>query len=61
VKRRELIRHLKIHGCYLEREGGNHSVFRNPANGRCVPVARHNEIKETTARALCDQLGIPRP
>ncbi|MBI4822083.1 MAG: type II toxin-antitoxin system HicB family antitoxin [Deltaproteobacteria bacterium] len=35
--------------------------YRNPTNGRCAPVPRHNEIKDTLCRVICDQLGIPRP
>ncbi len=61
MKRLDLIRHLTRHGCGLDREGVNHSIYRNPVNGRCAAVARHREIKETVARAICDQLGIPRP
>jgi mRNA interferase HicA len=61
VKRRDLIRHLERHGCSLDREGANHSIYRNPDNGRCAAVPRHREIKETTARAICDQLAIERP
>jgi mRNA interferase HicA len=61
MKRRELVRHLEKHCCYLDREGSNHSIYRNPANGLCAPVPRHLEIKETTARTICDQLGISRP
>ncbi|NUQ61707.1 MAG: type II toxin-antitoxin system HicA family toxin [Pirellulales bacterium] len=61
MKRRDFIRHLEGHRCYLDREGANHSIYRNPGNGRCAAVPRHREIKETTARTICDQLGIPRP
>ncbi|HUY91196.1 MAG TPA: type II toxin-antitoxin system HicA family toxin [Pirellulales bacterium] len=61
MKRRALIRHLERHGCVLDREGARHSIYRNPANGRCTPVPRHREIKDTLARAICDQLGVPRP
>jgi len=61
MKRRDLIRQLTRNRCLLEREGGNHSIYRNPANGRCTAVPRHREIKETVARTICDQLGIPHP
>ncbi|MBI3273376.1 MAG: type II toxin-antitoxin system HicA family toxin [Planctomycetes bacterium] len=61
MKRREIVRHIRSHGCYLDREGANHSIYRNPANGRCSAVPRHTEVKDTLARAICDQLGIPRP
>lgn len=60
MKRRDLIRHLLRYGCYLDREGAKHSIYRNPANGRCVAVPRHREIKETTARMICDEIDIPR-
>jgi predicted RNA binding protein YcfA (HicA-like mRNA interferase family) len=61
MKRRDLVRHLENQGCSLDREGGRHSIYRNPANGRCASVPRHREIKDTVGRAICDQLGIPRP
>jgi predicted RNA binding protein YcfA (HicA-like mRNA interferase family) len=40
---------------------GRHTIYRNPANGRCTAVPRHRESKDTTARAICDQLEVPRP
>jgi hypothetical protein len=61
MKRRDLIRHVERHGCVLDREGRRHSIYRNPANVRCAAVPRHREIKETTARKICDELEIPRP
>ena len=61
MKRRNLIAHLERNGCYLDREGANHSVFRNPTNGRCAAVPRHREVKDTTARAICDALAVPHP
>jgi hypothetical protein len=59
MKRVDLDRHLVSHGCDLDHEGANPSIFRNPANSRCAAVPRHREIKDTTARGICDQLGIP--
>jgi mRNA interferase HicA len=61
MKRVDLIRHLTNHNCVLDREGANHTIYRNLANGRCTAVPRHREIKETLVRAICGQLGIPRP
>jgi mRNA interferase HicA len=61
VKRQALLKHLRNHGCRLKREGGRHSVWWNPETGDRAPVPRHNEIKDTTVRAICDQLGAPRP
>jgi mRNA interferase HicA len=61
MKRRDLIRHLRQNGCTLDREGARHSIYRNPANGRCAAVPRHREVKDTVARVICDELEIPRP
>jgi predicted RNA binding protein YcfA (HicA-like mRNA interferase family) len=33
MKRRDLIRHIEVHGCELLREGGNHSVYVNRVLG----------------------------
>ncbi|MCE9527234.1 MAG: type II toxin-antitoxin system HicA family toxin [Planctomycetales bacterium] len=59
MKLRDLIRHLRKHGCVLAREGSDHSIWENPANGRRTAVPRHREILNPTARAICRQLGIP--
>jgi predicted RNA binding protein YcfA (HicA-like mRNA interferase family) len=61
VKRRDLLRHLRSHGCRFFREGGNHSIWENPASGQRTAVGRHRDIPEFTARRICKQLGIPEP
>lgn len=61
MKRADLVRHLRAHGCELYREGGKHSVFRNLSTNQVAAVPRHTEIKELTARRICDDLGVPRP
>jgi predicted RNA binding protein YcfA (HicA-like mRNA interferase family) len=61
MKHVDLIRHLTQHGCQLDRQGARHEIYVNPANNLKASVPRHREIKETTARKICDQLGIPRP
>jgi mRNA interferase HicA len=58
VKRQELVSHLQRQGCHLEREGGRHSIYKNPANGASVPVPRHAEIENRLARKICQQLAI---
>jgi len=42
----------------LEREGGRHMIYTNPANGAEVPVPRHAEIDNRLARKICQQLSI---
>jgi len=61
MKRRDLERHLREHGCKLLREGGNHSVYWNPADRRTSSVPRHREVSDLLARKICRDLGIPEP
>jgi predicted RNA binding protein YcfA (HicA-like mRNA interferase family) len=61
VKRADLIRHLEKHGCVFVREGGNHTIYKNSANGSMSSIPRHREVKEVLARKICDDLNIPRP
>ncbi|MGD9633863.1 MAG: type II toxin-antitoxin system HicA family toxin [Pirellulales bacterium] len=61
MKRRDLLEHLTLHGCRFVREGGEHSIWENPANGRRTSIPRHREIVEFTARRICRQLGVPDP
>ena len=61
MKRRDLLRHLRQHGCQFVREGGEHSIWENPANNRRSSVPRHREILDYTAVEICKQLGIPNP
>lgn len=58
MKRRDLIRHLELHGCELLREGGRHSVFVNRAKRKTSTVPRHQEINDFLARKICRDLDI---
>jgi predicted RNA binding protein YcfA (HicA-like mRNA interferase family) len=61
MQRRELIRHLKAHGCELLREGAKHSVYYNENTQRTSTVPRHREVKNPTAIRICKDLGVPDP
>ncbi len=61
MKRRDLIRHLKKHGCELLREGSNHSVFVNRAKRKSATVPRHREINDFLARNIFRDLEVPEP
>jgi mRNA interferase HicA len=61
VKRTDLIRHLRAHGCELLREGGNHSVFVNRAAGKATSLPRHREINDFLARKICRDLEVVEP
>ena len=59
MKRVALVRHLRVHGCVLKREGRSHSLWTNPTNGNAEAVPRHVEIVNVLARKICRGLGIP--
>jgi mRNA interferase HicA len=59
VKRGDLLRHLRTHGCHLKREGRLHSLWTNPATGAVETVPRHTEIPDVLARKICRRLSVP--
>jgi predicted RNA binding protein YcfA (HicA-like mRNA interferase family) len=59
VKRGDLLRHLRRHGCHLKREGGSHSLWANPRTGAIEAVPRHVEISDKLARKICRGLAVP--
>jgi mRNA interferase HicA len=61
LKRLELERDLREHGCEQLREGANHAVWTNQARDLRSPILRHREIPGGTTRAICRQLGVPPP
>lgn len=56
MKRRDLEKRLRIAGCFLKREGANHSIWINPKNGVTEAVPRLNEIKEPLAKKILKRL-----
>ena len=61
MKLAALVRHPRMRGCRLLREGGNHSIYLIPSNRRTSSVPRHREIDEFLARKICRDLGVPEP
>ena len=61
MKRHELLRHLRVNGCILKREGAKHSLYMNPLKGVVETVPRHVEIDNRLAEKICNRLGIPEP
>lgn len=59
MKRTAFLKHLKQHGCTLVREGGNHSLYLNPKNGKQSTVGRHPELSNLMCKIICKQLEIP--
>jgi mRNA interferase HicA len=58
MKRRELERHLRAHGCRQVDEGGNHARWAGLHGERSV-VPRHREIDYGLTRKICRQLQVP--
>lgn len=58
MKRKDLIYYLNKNGCFLVREGANHSVFYNKETKRTSAVPRHNEVDNFLAKKICKDLGI---
>ena len=59
MKRVDLIRHLQRFGCDLLRQGGSHTVFVNRQARKPSAVPRHSEIKDPTARKICEISRYP--
>jgi len=60
MKRVDLVRHIRLHGRRLVREGGRHSIFKNTLLGKTSSVPRHAEIDDFLAAKICRDLGIPK-
>jgi predicted RNA binding protein YcfA (HicA-like mRNA interferase family) len=60
VNRKALERHLRREGARFERNGSKHAIWRGPQGDKAT-IPRHKEIKEGTAHAICDQLGVRSP
>jgi predicted RNA binding protein YcfA (HicA-like mRNA interferase family) len=58
MKRNKFVKHLEENGCVFVREGGSHTLYRNPANGKISTVPRHPDIKENLCRKICKDLDI---
>ena len=59
MKRGDLLRHLRHHGCFLKREGASHSLWLSPTNGKGEAIPRHTEISNKLARKIRRCLGVP--
>ena len=57
MKRRDLIQRLEAAGYRLERDNGDHTIYAKP---RCrpLPVPRHRELNENTAKAILKAAGL---
>lgn len=61
MKRTALMRHIEAHGAIYVREGGEHTVYKNPQTNRSTSIPRHTEINAITAERICKALNVPKP
>ena len=61
MKLKDLIKHIERNGCIFKREGGSHTIYKNPSNGAMTSIPRHREIKVNLVKKICGDLGIKRP
>lgn len=54
MKLKDLIKHLEASDCRFVREGGSHTIFKDPATGRMTAATRHREVKKNLARKICN-------
>ena len=59
MKRSDLVRHLRAHGCELLREGGRYSWWHNPALNKRSALPRHSEISDNLGQEDLQRLGNP--
>lgn len=60
MKYSEITRRLKSAGCYIKKEGSNHTLWYSPITGRMFPVSRHKseEAKRLTLKSISEQSGV---
>ena len=59
MKRHELMRHLALHECRIEREGSRHTILVSMRTGVKTALPRHTEIENRLAVKICKQLDVP--
>lgn len=57
MKRRDLVKLLSQTGFKLERDDGDHSIYKKTGS-RSVQVPRHRELNELTAKAILKAAGV---
>lgn len=57
MKRRDLVKLLSKAGYKLERNSGDHTIYKKNG-GNSVQVPRHNELNELTAKAILKIAGV---
>ena len=59
MKRVARLRHLRVHGCVLKREGRSRSLWTNAEKGRVEAVPRPTAIADLLTRWIFRGLRVP--
>ena len=57
IKRRDILKYLEENGFFFQREGGNHTIYKN-GKGIRVSVGRHNTFERKEANQICKEAGL---
>ncbi len=60
MKRSVFIKYIHANGCRLDREGANHSLYKNSSTGKKSAIPRHTELPDMLCNVICKQLGVPK-
>lgn len=60
MKYSELEKEIKQIGCYILKEGANHTIWFSPVTGKKFPVSRHKtqEVPTGTLKSIRKAAGI---
>ena len=56
MKKNELLKILTGMGVIFVRHGGEHDLYIQPKTGVIIPIPRHREIKDLTAKNIIKKL-----
>jgi len=57
MKREKLLKEIRATGAIFIRHGGKHDIYENPHTSELIPVPRHQNIHEYTAKFIINELS----
>jgi len=57
MKKGELLKRIKVQGCFFVKHGKKHDVYKNPRTGIEERIPRHNDINEILAKKIIQKLS----
>jgi predicted RNA binding protein YcfA (HicA-like mRNA interferase family) len=56
MKRNAFIKILNERGVFFTHQGKRHEIFVHQKTGKKIPIPRHQEIKDSTVRAILKEI-----